>query len=271
MTTHFDARAAWNAGAAAFCHFVETGADYYRHLVHGPGLLAACGDVHGLRALDLGCGQGYFSRLLARGGATVTGVDLSDHLIARAAALEAAAPLGITYIHLDAAQIAARFEPGSFDLVTGCMSLQDMAEPAAALAATCRLLGEQGRAVFSVPHPWTDPPVRQWTRDELGRKLLLCLDRYFDTGPALCHWSRPQPWAPWTTPYHRFTLTEWSALIRDAGLVIHSLSEPRPDAAALAAEPELEDSARMPYFLVFELRKFPPPPRSAFGTQPASR
>ena len=127
-----DARAAWNAGAGAFVTFVESGADYYRHLVHGPALLEACGDVRGARALDVGCGQGYFTRLLARAGAKAVGVDLSDALIARAAELEAAEPLGVTYLRADAAGVGGRFGAGAFDLVTGCMAVQDMAAPGAA-------------------------------------------------------------------------------------------------------------------------------------------
>src|SRR3954468_7625220 len=99
MTTPaLDARAAWNAGADAFAHFVESGADYYRHLIHGPALLAACGDVRGLAALDVGCGQGYFSRLPANAGAAVTGIDLADKLVARAKQIEAQEPLGISYL-----------------------------------------------------------------------------------------------------------------------------------------------------------------------------
>ena len=81
-----DPRDSWNAGADAYVHFVDSGADYYRHLVHGPALLQACGDVRGLRVLDVGCGHGYFCRQLAAGGAVVTGVDLSDELIAAAVA-----------------------------------------------------------------------------------------------------------------------------------------------------------------------------------------
>src|SRR5262245_21024173 len=128
--SELDAREAWNAGADAFIHFVESGADYYRHLVHGPALLAACGDVRHARALDIGCGHGYFDRLLARAGATVTGIDVSDNLLARAIEMEAAEPRGIAYVRMDAALIDTRFEEDCFDLVAGCMSLQDMADPA---------------------------------------------------------------------------------------------------------------------------------------------
>lgn len=250
-----DAREAWNAGAEAFIQFVESGADYYRHLVHGPALLAACGEVRGASALDLGCGQGYFSRLLARAGAVVTGIDLADDLIARAVELEAAEPLGIRYRRLDAARIGACFPAESVELVTGCMALQDMADPAAVLAGAERLLRREGRMVFSVPHPCTDPPVRIWQRDGQGRKLALCLDRYFDTGPAVCHWNMRRLKYHWHTPFRRYTLSEWSGLIRDARLALRGLREPRPAAELVAAHPELEDCSRMPYFLIFELEK----------------
>lgn len=251
----FDARAAWNTGAESFIHFVESGSDYYRHLVHGPALLAACGDVRAARVLDLGCGQGYFSRLLARAGATVTGIDLADRLIARAIELETSEPLGIQYQHLDAARIATHFAAESFDLVTGCMSVQDAADPAAVLIAAGRVLGPAGRMVFSVPHPCTDPPHREWQRDERGRKVALCLDRYFESGPAVCNWNMPRLRYAWQTPFHRFTLTEWSTLIRDAGFVIQGMREPRPTAALVAEHPQLEDCSRMPFFLIFELVK----------------
>jgi SAM-dependent methyltransferase len=184
-------------------------------------------------------------------------VDVSDRLVDRAVELEAAEPLGIKYQRVDAAEIASHFPQGSFHLVTGCMSLQDVADPGAVLAASAAVLKPGGRAAFSVPHPCTDPPVREWRRDEGGRKLALCLDRYFDTGPAVCDWNMPRLKYPWRTPYRRLTLTEWSGLIRDSGLSIRGLAEPRPTVEQVASRPELEDCARMPYFLVFDLVKAP--------------
>jgi len=250
-----DARQAWNSGADAYIQYVESGADYYRHLVHGPGLFAACGEVRGLDALDVGCGHGYFSRLLARGGARVTGVDLSDKLIAHANKMEGGERLGITYQLLDAACISEAFDAEKFDLVTGCMSLQDMADPRAVLAGANRVLRPRGRCVFSVPHPATNPVIRNWQRDQHGRKLALHLDQYFHTGPAICQWNMPRLSSHWKTPYRRFTLTEWSAMIAAAGFVIKALSEPRPDSDLVAAYPKLDDCSRMPYFLVFEIVK----------------
>jgi 2-polyprenyl-3-methyl-5-hydroxy-6-metoxy-1,4-benzoquinol methylase len=92
-----DTRRACNEAAAAWEAFVESGADYYRHEIHGPALLAVGEPVDGLEALDLGCGQGYFSRELARAGAHVTAVDLAEEALAYAHRHEARASPGIDY------------------------------------------------------------------------------------------------------------------------------------------------------------------------------
>jgi 2-polyprenyl-3-methyl-5-hydroxy-6-metoxy-1,4-benzoquinol methylase len=251
----FDARTAWNEGAEAFVEFVDSGADYYRHLVHGPALLEVCGDVKGANVLDLGCGHGYFSRLLARAGAGVVGVDIADHLIAKAIEYEQAEPLGVRYLRMEAERIGKAFEQSSVDLVTACTSLQDMSDPAAIVEAVRAVLSPSGRFTFSVPHPCTDTPWREWKRDESGRKLALCLDRYFEGGPATCDWNMARLKYPWQTPFHRLTLTQWAELVERAGLVISRLREPRPTAELAARHPQLDDCFRMPFFLVLELTK----------------
>lgn len=251
--TDEESRAAWNEGARAWEAFVEGGADFYRHEVHGPALLSACGPVDGLRVLDLGCGQGYFTRKLARAGAAVIGVDLADELVASAREHEAREPVGARYERLGAAEASARWPAGHFDRVTSCMAVQDMAEVPRVLQGAFALLRPGGRMVFSVPHPATDTAYREWDRDLAGRKRALKLDRYFEGGPATCHWNMPRLEYHWRTPCWRYTISEWSDLIADAGFLVARLHEPRPTAEQVRRVPELEDCARMPYFLIFDL------------------
>lgn len=248
------ARSCWDDSADAWNHFVESGLDYYRSDLHGPALLAACTPVRGLDALDLGCGQGWFSRQLARQGAHVVGVDWSQGAIAHARRHEAGEPLGAIYEVMDAALVAERFDPASFDLITGCMSIMDMPKPKEVLAAALPLLRERGRLIFSISHPVTDSTYRDWERDENGRQLALKIDRYFEAAPSILEWSMKRLPQPFRTVQYRHTLEQWSRMIEDAGFAIVRLREPRPSAEALARCPDLEDANRVPFFLILELR-----------------
>jgi SAM-dependent methyltransferase len=250
-----DARAAWNKAADGWIDFVRSDKDYYRHYVHGPALLALCQPVAGLRALDLGSGEGYFARELAGAGAQVTAVELSDRLVELARSHAEGAGFHIEFVHLSAARIAERFPPASFDLVSACMSLHDMAEPAAVLAAAAHVLTDDGRLCFSVTHPCTETPVREWLRNERGDKIALKIDRYFDTGSDVMHWNMARLAYQWETPFHRYTLEQWSDMLSSAGLQIRRLREPRPTPLQIAERPQLEDSSRLPYFLLLECAK----------------
>ncbi|MGH7468567.1 MAG: class I SAM-dependent methyltransferase, partial [Longimicrobiales bacterium] len=245
-----DSQTAWNTAADAWREFVRSGADYYRLEVHGPALLDACAPLAGLRVLDLGCGEGYFSRALAGRGAIVTALDISEEQLRSAQEQERSQPLGLQYLQLDARAIATRWPAESFDLVTACMSLQDMNAAELAVQGAASILSDGGRLVFSVPHPCTDTPVREWERDASRRKLALKIDRYFDTGESVMHWNMPRLRYEWSSPFWRRTLQQWSELLSEAGFLIRRLLEPRPTVEQVRTNPKLDDCARLPYFLV---------------------
>ena len=249
-----DPAAAWDAAAAAWDEFVETGLDYWRTEVHGPALLAACGDVHNQRVLDLGCGQGWFSRQLAQRGAHVVGVDFSAAQIANARRHEAAHPLGIVYHQLDATLVDEHWPLERFDLVTACMALHDSPDTARILAAARQVLTPVGRMAFSIVHPVAAAPVHEWVRDNEGQKTGLRIDRYFDSGPYVIDWNMARLTTHWATPQWHRTLTEWSTLIAEAGFVITLLDEPRPTPEQAAITPKMIPATRIPYFLIVGLR-----------------
>lgn len=244
----------WDESADTWDHFVESGLDYYRVELHGPALLEACGEVSGLEVLDLGCGQGWFSRQVARQRAKVMGVDWSERLIAHARRYEEREPLGVTYHVLDAAHVGQLFPAHSFDLITACMSIMDMPRPGQVLAAARALLRRDGRLLMSVPNPVTDSTYREWERDQHGGKLSLKIDRYFEAATHVMEWNLKRLPQRFRTVQYRHTLEGWSRMFEEAGLFIARLREPRPTAEALARCPELADAARVPYFLIFELR-----------------
>lgn len=252
----FDAesvREAWDHAADAYALGQATGRDYYRNEFFGPAQVALCGDVGGMRLLDVGCGSGYFSREMARRGARVTGIDLSPRMIKHARQQETDAPLGIDYVVADAADLADRFGSAAFDMVTSCVALQDMLEVAKVFGGIHTVLRPGGRCVASITHPCSNTPFRVWERDAAGRKRWLCLDRYFDRGPLEYTW---QGWAyVFRTPAMHATLEDWFGWILGAGFHLRAVREPRPTEQTIHARPKLADAARMPYFLIFDLSR----------------
>ena len=73
------------------------------------------GELVGKSILDLGCGEGFYTRRFKqKGAARVVGVDISTKMIELAREEEAREPLGIEYIVGDVQEIG---QIGSFDLV----------------------------------------------------------------------------------------------------------------------------------------------------------
>ena len=141
--------------------------------------LKELGDVKGKTVLDLACGSGHSSRLLAERGAIVTGVDISPDMIALAVAEEEKNPLGIEYVTADAATLDLK---KTFDLVTPSYLLhyaKDKKELANFATAIARHLGSGGRMVALhansdpivplLPHgqhssEWLDEPYKEGSR-----------------------------------------------------------------------------------------------------------
>ena len=73
------------------------------------------GNLTGKSILDLGCGEGFYTRKFReKGAAKVVGVDISTKMIELAKQQEAQEPLGIEYIVCDVLKLG---KIGSFDLV----------------------------------------------------------------------------------------------------------------------------------------------------------
>jgi len=139
------------AGLAAVCSYGMP--LHYNGLIHLTQRLALAPWLRvppGTRVLDVGCGVGRWSRLLAARGAQVTGIDLSPTMIAQAQ--RRARLQGLHGNCRFLVQDLAALETGEkFDLVLGVTVLQHILEEAALRAALERLvahLTDGGRLVL---------------------------------------------------------------------------------------------------------------------------
>jgi ubiquinone/menaquinone biosynthesis C-methylase UbiE len=96
----------------------------------------------GSRALDIGCGEGKFTRSLAKHFGTVKGIDVKANKIAQAQA--AADKEGVAVVFETASGESIPEKDGSFDIVIFSNSLHHMPNPARALADAMRVLKSGG-------------------------------------------------------------------------------------------------------------------------------
>jgi 2-polyprenyl-6-hydroxyphenyl methylase/3-demethylubiquinone-9 3-methyltransferase len=102
----------------------------------------------GKNVVDVGCGGGILSESMARRGAKVTGIDLSEKALKVADLHSLETGVQVRY-ELIAAEALAEREAGAFDVVTCMEMLEHVPDPAAIVAACAKLVKPGGRVFFS--------------------------------------------------------------------------------------------------------------------------
>jgi len=195
------------------------GSDLYQRVVI-PRSLALLAPQPRERILDVGCGQGVFSRALSAAGARVTGIDLSRSLIRRARDYQSEWP--VQYYERDAADLGGM---GPYDAVSSILALQNMEHlPKVALALN-RVLEPGGRMLWVLNHPtFRIPKQTSWGWDEERGIQYRRLDAYAGSLqiPIVMHPGKAQ--SETTTSFHHSLQTLFQAAFQ-AGFVLGGLEE----------------------------------------------
>lgn len=251
----------WNENADAWTELARAGYDVYRDHLNTPAFLAMLPNVSGLRGLDIGCGEGHNTRLLAQRGAQMTGIDIAPRFVTHARDAEVREPLGISYEV--ASGIELPFGDATFDFATAFMSLMDMAEADRAIREAFRVVKPSGFLQFSISHPCTDTSHRRNLRDANGRTYALELGGYFHgTDGDVTEWlfgaapsDLKRRFKPFRTPRFHRPLGDWLNAIMSAGFVIERVEEPQADDETVRRCYDMQDTQIMPYFLHIRCRK----------------
>lgn len=253
--THDELATCWNANADTWTQLVRAGADVYRDYLNTPAFFDLLPPVEGLTGLDLGCGEGYNTRLLAGRGARMTAIDISELFVRHARAAETESPAAIDYQVASALELP--FADASFDFATAFMSLMDMPDVHRALAEAWRVLRPGGFLQFSIEHPCFNPPHRRKVPGPDGRTVAMEVGEYFrpldgeisewmfKAAPADLRASLPR----FRIPRFTRTLSAWLNLVVEAGFGLERLAEPTPSDEAVRAQPRLQDAQLVAYFL----------------------
>lgn len=201
------------------------------------------------RVLEVGCGAGAASCLLAHGGARVSAIDITDNAVVLTRQHAAARQLPVTVQQMDAEQLA--FPTDHFDHVFSWGVLHHSANPMRAFSEVARVLQRGASATIMV---YNRSSLRYYVRGLeyllLRRKIfagytLATVQRFFTDGY-----------------YHRhFTPTELRRLLEGLNLVVTRVAVTHMQKRMIPFVPHaLDDYAKrkVGWLLVVEVRK---PPR----------
>lgn len=241
-------------GVAEWYDKVVYDEDSYQSRVILPNIMRIVAPQKGMRILDLGCGQGFFSHAFAAAGAHVTGADVSPELIAiakvRAAHNEE--------FHVAPSDILKPWKDGVFDAVTIILALQNIERMAQTLREAARVTKKGGKLVIVLNHPaYRIPGESAWGHDEKAGRQYRRIDSYLSDSKREIDMNPGSTGGEKTVSFHR-PLQGYSKSLANAGFAIlrieewisHKESERGPHKAA-------EDRARreIPLFMCLECVK----------------
>lgn len=192
-------------------------------------------------ALDIGCGEGRFCRMLTQKGIATTGVDPVQPMIEEAQRCHAAGDYRFGFAEqLD-------FQDESFDLVVSYLALIDIDDIASATSEMARVLRPGGHVLVanltafstsSAPHGKKTCPDSGENFRPLGTYLQARRDWFEWDGVRVQNWHRP--------------LSTYMKLFLASGLTLTHFDEPEPHSGS---QDRIEAYKEMPFLMTMEWQK----------------
>jgi SAM-dependent methyltransferase len=231
----------WDESASAWISAQGLNGDWSRSHVLDAAMLGRVQGRGFATALDVGCGEGRFCRLLRQHGIEPIGIDPTAALLAEARRRD---PQGQ---YLSGRAESLDFDNDRFDLVVSYLTLIDIPDFRRAIAEMARVLRPGGSLLIANLTSLVSACLADgWVRDADGHGLHYKVDRYLDEFPQWVEWDgiRVENW-------HRPLGAYMNTLLAN-GLSLRFFEEPVPKGGDPARAATYR---RVPWFLVMEWTK----------------
>lgn len=227
----------WEESAAAWIASQGDAGDFSRAFVLDAPMMARVRASGAATALDVGCGEGRFVRMLKAEGIDATGLDPASSLIAEARRRD---PAGAYH---EARAENLPFPDASFDLVVSYLSLIDIEDYRTAIAEMVRVLKISGRLLIANCTAMNTARVEERFPGPFNG---VRIDRYHEES-----W-RWEAWRGIRIKNHHRPLSAYMRTFLAQGLTLTHFDEPKP----YGGDPAKADRySRVPWHLVMEWRK----------------
>ncbi len=172
------ASTSWGKVANWYDKHLEEGGDTYHEKVVHPNLIRMLGEVKDKHVLDLACGQGIFSRILADKGAFIIGVDIGKELIAIAEKKNLAHKFKAHYFTTPSHDLFM-VKGETQDVLVCVLAIQNIEKLSDTVKEIARVLKNNGRAFLVLNHPsFRNPTHTHWGYDEHEDKQYRRVEEY---------------------------------------------------------------------------------------------
>lgn len=213
-----------------------------------PYTLQKLGNISKKQILDLGCGEGGYSRALANRGAVVTAVDCSETLLSYVDESSKREGLSIETLLRNANELDD-IPDSKYDIVLSSMMLMDVEDLDGTLKEIYRVIKPRGKVFISILHPCYKPKESKWIFE--NGKIKVIIENYF----------RPIEWVgeikgiDVPIVYRHRTLSDYVKAFVKNGFTLVDINEPIPTKEQTCMSPRIVWLSQIPMYLFIELEK----------------
>jgi ubiquinone/menaquinone biosynthesis C-methylase UbiE len=209
----------WGSVASWYDEHLKMEGTYHKEIVL-PNLLRLVAPRRGEAIVDLASGTGFFAEAFAKDGAMVTGIDVSEELIAIA---RKNAPQ--VSFHVASAEHFEIVSSSSKDKVVIVLAIQNIEHVSRVFAEAARVLRPGGSLHVVMNHPAFRIPKRSfWGYDEKKKVQYRRLDGYLSEASVAIDMHPGQEGSAQTISYHR-PLQYYFKTLQKAGFLVERLEE----------------------------------------------
>ena len=256
--TQEEAIQCWDDGAEEFAGRFKRNEEFFHKHIINPTLLNLLGDVRGKAVLDVACGEGHFSRMLAeqaKNDIQITGIDASKKLIEIAQKKNEPFSHCIRFVVGDASRLDG-LPTNSFDIAICNMAIMFIKRYEETIQEVARVLKPQGHFVFSLLHPCFLTPGSGWIledspEEKKGKRIGWKTDNYY---LRLVYHGVLTVCDTKETYYFCRTMEDYFQALRKGGFVVEDLREPLPPKALMERHPNFRGEEKRSLILIMKCK-----------------